>query len=315
MELLNGVSIGTLEQVFNSYGGMNTNAASLRHEEQEQWDMKLVKVARARLNMVADLQMAGLTHPIRSVGVTTSFYERVNDMTQATVDMDGVTVGQLDRLTFDEVGVPIPVVHKEFAVNWRQLEASRTLGEPLDTTSLGVATRQVANTCEYMLAKGLPNFEFRGNKIYGYTNHPNRNTVNLAQNWANDQSTIISDVNKMRKAMFADNRFGPFILYVAKNLWHILEEDYSTEKGDRTFKERIEAFSDITAVRHADYLADNNVVMVQMTDDVVDLAVAQDISFMEFMRIPNRFEFMVCTLMAPRIKADRNDSCGIVHAQ
>lgn len=289
--------------------------ATLRHEEHLRYDDRLLMIARQRLNGIADLQRMGLVVPLGGIGVMLSIYERAGDMTAAAVNMDGVTMSQKDRLTFDEVGVPIPIFHKDWSLNKRQLEASRTRGEPLSVSQVGIATRIVADSLEDCLFNGVPNFIVDGKQIYGYTNHPNRNTVTLAgSGWGTATGRdIIGDMKNMLDAAYADNKFGPFCLYVAKDIWADIQMDYSTEKGDKTFKERIEAFADISEVKAGDSLAAGNVVLVQLTEDVVDLAVAQDVVNLEWSNNPMQTLFKVYGAMAPRVKADKNGSCGIVH--
>lgn len=290
-----------------------SNHNTLRHEEYLRYDEKLVNVARQRLNGITDLQSAGLIVPLGGLGIMLSNWERAGDMTAAVANMDGMTEGQKDRLTFDEVGVPIPIFSKDWALNKRQLEASRTRGEPLSTAQVAIATRIVADKLEDVLFNGLAQLKVDGKMIYGYTNYPDRNTVELGQSWATDGSTIINDTKNMLQAAYNDNRFGPFTMYVAKDIWAEIQMDYSDQKGDKTYMERITAFADISSVKAGDSLKNGNVLLVQMTDDVVDIAVAQDIVNIEWTNNPMQTMYKVYAAMAPRMKSDRNGSCGIVH--
>ena len=160
---------------------------------------------------------------------------------------------------------------KDWSLNRRQLEASRTRGEPLSTSQIAIATRIVADSLEDALFNGVTNLVVDGRQIYGYTNHPGRNTVSLSgSGWATVAGRdIIGDTKNMLQAAYDDNRFGPFTMYVAKDIWAEIQMDYSTEKGDATFMERILAFSDISSVKAGDSLPEGNVVLVQMTEDVV----------------------------------------------
>lgn len=288
--------------------------ATLRHEEHLRYDQALLEVARQRLNGIADLRMNGLVENLMGLGTMLSLYERMGDVTKAVVDMEGATMSQKDRLIFDEVGVPVPIIHKDWDLNRRQLEASRKRGEPLSTAGVRLATRIVADELETMLFRGVPNFQYDGREIYGYTNHPDRNTVALKEKgWAEEKADIIGDVVNLLKAAYADNRFGPFCLYVPKDYWAVIQTDYSDEKGDRTFYERILAFNDIMAVKAGDYLPAKQVVLVQMTRDSIDLAVGADIMNIEWNVHPMVSNFKVYCSMVPRIKVDKNGSCGIVH--
>lgn len=295
-------------------GQLVTNASTLRHEEHKRYDQKLVQIARQRLNGIDDLRRRGLVTNLGGLGVILSMYERVGDMTQATVSMDGLTPAQKDRLTFDEVGVPIPVFHEDWSLNLRQIEASRTRGEPLPTTQIAVATRLVADRMEDALFNGIPGLVVDGKQVYGYTTHPDRNTGSVTAAWATATGVqIVGDVKLMLQQAYDDNFFGPFVIYVAKDIWANIQTDYSASKGDNTIADRIEAFRDIAEVRPGDALPSGNVTMVQMTEDVVDLAVAQDIRNIQWQTNPMKTDYKVFSVLAPRIKSEKNGKSGIVH--
>ena len=296
-------------------GEIITNSSTLRHEEYLRYDKKLVDIARQRLNGIADLQRAGLVVNLGSLGVMLSMYERVGDMTKASINMEGMTAGDNDRVTFDTVGVPIPIFSKDWSINKRQLEASRTRGESLSTTQLAIATRLVSDSLEDCLFNGISNLVVDGRKVFGYTTHPDRNTVTLSgKGWSVATGRdIIGDTKNMLDSAYQANFFGQFTMYVAKDIWAEIQLDYSNTKGDKTYKERIEAFADIKEVKPADSLPAGNVVLVQLTEDVVDLAVAQDIVNIEWTNNPMQSLFKVYCAMAPRIKSDKNGACGVVH--
>ena len=286
---------------------------TLRHEEYLRYDERLVAIARERLTGIDDLRNAGLIKSY-DFGTTVAMYERVGDVTAAEVNMDGRTDAQNDRVSYDEVGVPIPIIQKRWKLGKRQIAASRTRGAPLPTDIMEASARAVIDTCEGMLFNGLPGFTFDGKSIYGYTTHPNRNTVALAGSWAGDNvGTVQADTVAMLKAAYDDNMFGPFTMYVAKDIWANIQRDYNDNKGDKTHLERILAYSDIATVRPGDMLADGNVLLVQLSSNVVDLAVAQDMVNVQWEEHPMDTSFMIYAAMVPRIKADKEGRCGVIH--
>ena len=291
------------------------NDSTLRHDEHLAYDQALIETARVRLGGIADLQAAGLVTNLGGLGTLLSMYERIGDMNDASVSMDGITEGEYDRATFDEVGVPVPIIHKDWTLQLRHLEAARQNGTNLDTTQVGLATRIVSEKLDNILANGYASMVFEGKTIYGYTTHPNRNTVSLAgSGWTVVSGRdIIGDTNKMIKAAQDDNFYGPFQMYVAGDVWRELQLDYNDNKGDKTFKERIEAFAEINSVKPLFSLPNGSVILVQMTRDVIDLAVAQDMVNLEWNNNPMQTMFKVFTAMVPRLKADKSGQCGIVH--
>jgi hypothetical protein len=305
---------GQLENIINPGDKLVNNATTLRHEEGIVYDNVLIEVARTRLNGIADLQKRGLVKNLGGLGTIISMWERQGDMTGAKIDMDGRTASENDGLTFDEVGVPIPIFHKAWHLGERKLMASRQRGESLDTTQARIASRIVLESMEDALFNGIPNLSVAGLQVYGYTNHPSRNTYTLTANWTSAVGTaIIPDVKAMLQIMLDDYKWGPYVLYVAKDISVNLESDYSSAKGEGTIRDRILKFENISDVKTADFLPNGDVLLVQMDSETVDIAVAQDIRNLTWNIHPLQTEFMVLSAMAPRIKADRNGNCGIVH--
>ena len=85
----------------------------------------------------------------------------------------------------------------------------------------------------------------------------------------------------MVNAAYQQHYRGPFILYVNNKYWTALQDDYKAE-SDRPILERIRAIAEIQDVKPSSSLANNEVVMVQLTSNVVQLGVAQDIDTVEW---------------------------------
>ena len=292
------------------------DGALLRYDEWKDIDTEVVKVATDRLVGVRDLQARGLIHNLGSIGITLSQWEEESDMTAADVSMSGITEAEGDTPAWNLRNVPVPIFHKDFQVNIRRLEASRMVGESIDVTAASIAARRVSERSEDMLFAGEP-IVVQGNNLYGYTNLPGRNQVDLDTNWdaiaQNGNGTIIDDVNAMLQAARDDKHFGPFVLYVPTGYEFKLDEDYS-DQYPRTVRDRIEALTGIERVEVADRLAANNVVLVQMTRDVVDLAIAQPISTIQWSTQGGMVEnFKVMACWAARLKSDYDGRAGIVH--
>ena len=285
--------------------------STLRHEEYQMYDQALVEIARQRLNGIKDLQSAGLVKDLGGLGTMLSVYERSTDMTDAEVHMEGETEARYDRVEFDEKIVPIPLISKRWRLGKRALEASRRNGPGLDTYQMEIASRKVLDKMEDMLFKGLPNFSVGGNQIYGYTNHPDRISMPIT-NWETTPASSITDVNTMIASANALNFYGPFVLYVSRNFWAPLQRDYK-DYSSKTCMMRLLDYAEISSVKHADYLPSNTAVMVQMTSNVVDLAVGQEVRNIEWATNPMQTQYMVYSAMAPRVKSDANGQCGVVH--
>ena len=304
--------------IYNSEGKvdvetMRTNG-TLPHEAYIKFDQRMVDVARDRLTIVQDLNSFGLVNRNYNLGDIVAKYEKLSDMDAAVVNMDGVTPASRDRVTYTEAGVPIPVFSKNFQINERQLQAGLNKGHSLANTMITTSTRRVADSINQMIFNGLPNFvTVDGLSVFGLTNHPNRNQVAAAAAWGGVGSDPVADVENMLAAAYADNFFGPFNLYVSKDHWSFIQGDYNANKGEKTFKERFESFSDINEVRAGDQLADGSAVLVNMSDETIELKVGQDfVNFEQPQTNRMQHDFTVMAAMAICIKADANNNCGVV---
>lgn len=291
--------------------------ATLRYDEWKDIDRTVINVATQRLVAVGDLLGRGLVHTLGSIGQTIALWQKASDMTPAQVNMSGVAAGTKDLPTFGTDQVPVPVVFKDFEINLRRLAASRLLGESLDVTAGRLAARVVAEASEDMLLAGKP-IQVDGATIYGYTNHPDRNTVDLSKNWdANDKTgaQILADVQAMLAAARADNMHGPFTLYVPLGYEGVLDNDFNPSTSDtRTIRQRLLSLSGIQDIKVVDRLAAHNVLLVQLESEVVDMAVGQDITTVQWQTMGQlQDNYKVMAVWAPRVKSDFDGRSGIAH--
>lgn len=292
--------------------------ATLRYDEWKDIDRAVIAVASERLVAVGDLISKGLTRNLGSIGQTISQWDRSSDMTPAKITMDGGNLAENDTVNFTTSGVPVPVVSKPFQLNMRRLAASRTFGESIDTIQAEIAARVVGEATEDMLLNGVSTIALEGYVIYGYTNHPDRNTVDLTKVWTDGTKTgpeILADVQGMLAAARADLHFGPFSLYIPGEYEGKLDDDYDPGSGDtRTIRERLMMLNGISEIRVLDRLANNNVLLIEMKKEVVDLAVGQDVATLHWQANGGLQEhFNVMAIWAPRVKSDYDGRSGIVH--
>jgi uncharacterized linocin/CFP29 family protein len=291
----------------------------LREDDWKVFDTELVVGASLRLRGVADLIAAGLTKTIpNGLAKTILEYEQVGDLTDANVSLDGMTRGMNDSLEFGLAGLPLPIIHKDFYLNLRRLLASRSgRGEPLDTAHIRAAGRKIAETAERLLFQGHPG-NFMGLPIYGYTTHPNRNTVAFGAggSWALAAKTgaeVLADVATLLSLANADRMYGPYWLYVGTAMSTKLAEDFKAT-GDKTIAMRILDNTEITSVRVADQMPANAVVLVQATPDVVQWVTGEPLQTVQW-DIQGGFQinFKGFTIQVPLIRATADGNSGIVH--
>lgn len=289
--------------------------ATLRKDEWKEMDSQIVEAAKTRLVGVADLYAKGLVLRLSNgLGKTVLEYEDLSEMTAAHLDMDAVVHGQKDRPKYDLKYLPLPITHKEFSFNARVLAASRTSGDPVDTTAGMLAARVVAEHVESTLFTGASTFAYGGGTLYGYTDHPNRNTVTLSVNWddsAKTGSLILDDVRAMKQASIDAKHYGPWALYVPTSYETTLDDDFKAE-SDKTIRQRILEIGGIETVKVVDSLPADTVVLVQLTADTVRIVEGLPLTTVEWDTHGGMAtEYKVMTIMVPQIRADQYGNCGV----
>ena len=286
----------------------------LRRDEWIQYDQAIIEVARERLIGVADLLNAGLRYDIpNGLGTTRLEWERMGDMDAANINMSGVTEGDRDRVVFDLEFMPLPIIHKDFSLNIRVLEASRTTGQPLDVTQAAIAARKVADKTEDLLFNGSYIIGTQGS-IYGYRTAPDRNTGSVTADWAAATgANIITDVLAMIDLMITDNMFGPYTIYVPYDAHTNMSNDFKTE-SDKTIMQRVLEVPGIAAVRPSAFIPSGEVIMVMLVRDVVDMVVGMQPTPLEWSEMGGLVtKFKVMSIMVPRMKSTYSGQSGIVH--
>ncbi len=291
------------------------NTATLRKDEWKQLDDMVIATAQERLVGVADLYARNLVYNIgNGLGKTVLEYEDLSELTEAEMTMDAITKSQKDRPQYDLKYLPLPIVHKDFSFNIRALSASRTTGQPLDTTTAALAARQVSEKIEDILFNGASTYTYGGGTLYGYTDLPQRNSVTLSQNWDASGKTgeeILDDVREMKQASIDAKHYGPWILYVPTSYETVLDDDYKSE-SDKTIRQRILEISGIQEVKVADKLDDDEVVLVQMTSDVIRMVEGLPIQTVEWQEGGGfTTNYKVLAIMVPQVRADQAGNCGV----
>jgi uncharacterized linocin/CFP29 family protein len=292
---------------------LRTNAL-LRREEWIWIDRTVIDIARANLAITSLLLGRGLRTPLPNpLGHTRIEWQTMTDMTNAEITMSGISPAQNDRLEFATVGMPVPIIHKDFNLNLRHLAASRNTGQPIDTLQAQVASRKVAEMIEAMIVNGATVLG-SNNTIYGLTTAPNRNTGSVTATWLTATGAqILADVLAMVGKAIADNMYGPYIILVPADVFVHLGDDFKAN-GDLTILQRILEIPQIVAVQPTTYLTAPNVVMFQLSADVIEIIDGFAPTTVEWESHGGFVHnFKVMAIMLPRVRNDADVNSGIVH--
>jgi len=299
--------------------GFNVNSLRncdvLHYEEWLEVDRVVVDEAQLRLQAVGDLISAGLTVPTKGLGKTVFASQKISDITDAEITMDGATPTDKDRPLISTDYLPLPIIHKDIEISARMLAASRSEGyEPMDTTNIRLATRKVAEKVETILLTGASSYGFGGGAIYGYLDFPNINSGSLTADWDDSTatgSTMLADLLAMKQASIDARHYGPWDVYLPTNYDTAVDDDFKAA-SDKTIRQRLMEIGGINNIKVADKLTADYIVMVQKTPDVVRLVDGMPLSVVQWDQQGGMvFNYKVMTIMVPQIRSEYSDRCGV----
>jgi len=112
--------------------------------------------------------------------------------------------------------------------------------------------------------------------------------------------------------------YGPYQLYIPSNYETVLDQDYNDSTsgvtGSDTIRARILKIASISGIKVIDHLASDNVLLVQMTRNVVRLVRGFGLQNVQWGEEGNMVtKFKVMTIQVPQIRSDQNGHTGIAH--
>lgn len=296
-------------------GALRTNAV-LRKEEWQQFDSAVVEIARQRLVAVGQFNSLGLTYQLpNALGTMNLQWEDVTDMEPAEISMSGVTEGTEDRLEWSQKNMPIPIIHKDFRVNIRALEASRRLGVPLDTAQATMAGRLVAETVESLIFNGSNVTSQAGASIFGLLTETNRNTGAPTANWDTlaTGEQYVDDVIAMMQALQVDNMYGPYGLWVTYAAWNRMLDDFKVN-SDKTTIQRLQEIPNLQFVLPSNNLPANTAVMHQLSNDVAQIVEGLQPTTIQWETQGGMVaHFKVMAIIVPRVRSTATNQSGVFH--
>ena len=290
--------------------------ALLRRYEWEQIDAAVLDVVRAPNVALADFLRLGLTQPLDGLGVLISSYDQLGDMTPADLSMEGLVRGQQDSIPFIPQSIPVPLIYKDFQFSLRHLEASRRgNGEALDTTQARVATRRVQDRVDDIIFN-CETTKLGPNVIYGLSNKPQRMHKTSADCGGGAFATngnFYKTLNGAIGFLQAAGYYGPYGVYIARSAYSDTQH-LITNTAVSEFSAALGQIPGVSFAKAADKLAAGSMLVWQLSSDVADIAIAQDITPVQWENSGGfMIDFRVFTALTIRVKHDANDNCGIVH--
>jgi len=110
-----------------------------------------------------------------------------------------------------------------------------------------------------------------------------------------------------------DNHRGPYVIYAAPSWEPFLDADYSNAKGEGSLRDRILKIGKVQDVLIADHMTTKTMLLVQTTNDVVEIVNGIDFVTVEWDSLGGMEKnFKVMAMKVPRVRSDFDGQSGIV---
>ncbi len=300
--------------------------APLPDKAQVTIDKQIIDVGLQRLTFVKALMAAGLTFnlsdPLSTTQLEWSSRNRIR-AAQRTMSPSARTENKLPAVLTNRL--PIYLTIDGFELDIRTLKMSERVGQPLDVSIAGSCTRSVNEAIEDSAINGPTTLDGQalvdaGYSCYGLLNAPNANTQALtAAAWAQataNGGTVFAEVEAMISKEQADFKYGPYALVVGTLMGNMMDSDYSitgvTTTAGATIRERLLKIDSLKDIIVADLMPAGKAVLVQMTNDVVDMVIGQPPTVIPWTSLDGfTIHNIVMAIMIPRVRSDYDGNSGI----
>jgi uncharacterized linocin/CFP29 family protein len=242
---------------------LDRDSAPLTEVEWSKIDEAVVSTARRMLVGRRVIEVLGPMGP----GVYTIPYSIFSGTSSTGIDMVGeqedFIVAPSSRAT-----TSVPMLYKDFKIMWRDVEADRHMGLPLDVSTAAVAANYVAVQED--------NLVFNGNKELGQVgllNVQGRKTVKIS-NW-DESGSALADAVKAVAALSEAGHYGPYAMVVSPILFGRMVRVY----GNTGMLELDQVKALITGgVYYSNSISGNKAVVLATGGHNLNLAIGQDMT-------------------------------------
>jgi uncharacterized linocin/CFP29 family protein len=163
--------------------------------------------------------------------------------------------------------LPLPLIHQDFRLSWRDIEASRRMGWPLELSPAAAASAACARAEDELIFHGHPEHGYEG-----LLEATDRHTVPLS-NW-DESGQAFADIVAATEALVADGFYEPFAVVLSPALY---AKTQRIARGIGRLESRlIQDVAEGGLFRSA-VLAEDQGLVVAMGAHNFDLVVAQDL--------------------------------------
>lgn len=299
-------------------GGMVTNATGgLHYDDYKELTDEVVKARE--FDFVGNLYRTKQSL-VRGVSIfkTQIDYKDMNSFGDAEISMNASN-RENEQTNYDQKILPLPLIHKDFVVPWRQGGFSYK-----EADGRQEAMFRVMQTRDIVLLNGASNITLNGEQLWGYTNHPA--TIKEAggiSDWAlgaNKDKVYDEFCGLMSKLSIDAKVMTPnsIDVFVATDVYTALQRKTGTQSGgtDMKLMSQLEDHAMTRSIQPHEGLVAGAVLLIDASPMTSDIPQVSDLRAVPWQR-NSELEDIRVTILAgavARIKTDRNGVTGVLYA-
>ena len=280
------------------------------------FDREVIDAAKAQLMMFNKLRSIGQLIIPNSLGVTKLEQQRRSDITPATISMDGLRQGEADQPQYDDITLPLPIIHKDADFSLRDIAVSQRGGQPFDAVNIRMAGEMVAKAVEELTIGIRPPYRFGGSAVYGYRNFPQRLTHEITAGDAGGWTplTLKNELIAAIKKLIEQWHNGPFDITYGLNWYTYMQQSYSNLYDSETLVSIIRSLDKVSSVDMSDFLPGWEIMITERNPNVQRAVIGMDIRTLQWDSHGGmKKHYKVMCIMVPQFRADYYGQTGIMH--
>lgn len=208
--------------------------------------------------------------------------------------------GAKDRTEKTPFDIQVPVIEKEFDINWREIAASRGNGIPIDTQEAEEAALRVAADEDKLLLTGEYS-GFRAMGVEGLSTATGRNTKASAGAWP---ANSLTDLSAAIGELEADSHTGPYAC-ILRSAWaaklRALVSNTATKWID-VVRDLFAAGMYVSDSLFTSAAATTSALVVEPSQQNFELVIGEDVNTQKQPDLRGNLNCVTREVVAPRIK-------------